>query len=120
MKIKKSCYETGLRSEDYGNPNGIRTCFLVAEEDNEKPARTSSLETLSALFKEAKKDFPALTEGDTAIMQWGNLNHEGAQVLWPVYFNAIAFNVAKQPPAEYKDDVSSYCFMAMRHAKPVL
>jgi hypothetical protein len=63
------------------------------------------LKTLTELFNEAKKDFPALTEDAVTVTRFEPLkgySKLGAANAGPVSFDGIQFEAPSAPPPSYK------------------
>lgn len=98
MQITKEYQDSTL--ELRGKP-AVTTTYvhLTADESS------MGLKTLTTLFNEAKKDFPALKEEDVTVMRSQPLTGVSKMIAagaGPVSFDAIGFQAPSKPPASYK------------------
>lgn len=98
MNIIKECQDTTAQFR--GKPATTSTyCLLSTDEPS------ASLNTLTALFNEAKKDFPGLREEDVAVQRRTPLTGVSKMLAASpglVSFDAIGFEAPATPPASYK------------------
>lgn len=98
MNIIKECQD--VTAEYRGRqPETTTYCQLSAPESD------SSLKTLTALFNEAKKDFPSLREEDVTVSRREALTGISKMIAGaagPVSVDAISFTAPGAPPASYR------------------
>lgn len=97
MRIIKECQDSTFKPK--GKPE-ITTTNVFLHTD-----ASMSLKTLTDLFNEAKKDFPALKEDDVTVTRFEPLKGISKMIAdkqGPVSFDGIQFEVPSTPPKEYR------------------
>lgn len=97
MRIIKECQDSTFKPK--GKPSETHTNVFLHTD------ASMSLKTLTELFNEAKKDFPALTEDDVTVTRFEPLKGIEKVIAGnggPVSFDGIQFHAPSTPPKEYK------------------